>query len=113
MDMTLQSSSTAPNQYQTFDYLVVGNIVPVLNDSGVNGSIEDAQHAQMAAYIQRGTVPQLPQFGVEWVEYFTGGVNFGVVDGQIKSNLISIGLSKFRPTYDLVNDKLTVAVVSQ
>ena len=113
MDAVLQSGSTTPNQYQTFDYLVQGNIVPVLNDAGTTGSIEDAQHAQMAAFIQVGTVPQLPTFGVQWVEFFTGGVNFGVVDGQIKSNLMATGLSNFRPVYDLVNDKLTVAVVNK
>ena len=113
MDMALQSSSTSPNSYQTFDYLVQGNIVPVLTDAGTTGSIEDAQHAQMAAYFQQGAIPQLPGFGVQWVEFFTGGVNFGVVDGQIKSNLIATNLPNFRPQYDLVNDKLTVAVVSK
>ena len=113
MDAALKSSSTPANSYQTFDYLVVGDIVPVLNDSGQNGSIEDAQHAQLAAYIQRGAIPQLPGFGVEWVEYFTGGVNIGTVDGEIKQNLISIGLSNYRPNYDLVNEKLTVAVVNR
>jgi len=113
MDMALQSSTNVANQYQTWDYLVQGNIVPVLNDSGQTGSIEDAQHAQMASFIQYGTVPQLPTFGVQWVEFFTGQVNFGAVDGQIKSNLMAIGLSNFRPVYDLVNDKLTVSVVSK
>ena len=113
MDAALQSSQTLPNQYQTFDYLVVGNIVPVLNDSGQNGSIEDAQHAQLAAYIQRGAIPQLPGFGVEWVEFFTGTTNFGVIDGEIKQNLLAVGLSNYRPTYDIVNEKLTVAVVNK
>lgn len=113
MDMALKSSSTPANSYQIFDYLVQDNIVPILNDSGTNGSIEDAQHAQMAAYLQYGAIPQLPQFGVQWVEYFTGEVNFGVVDGAIKSNLATVGLSNFRPVYDLVNDKLTVSVVSK
>ena len=113
MDMALQSSTTLANQYQTFDYLVVGNIVPVITDSGQPGSIEDAQHAQLAAYTQRGTIPQIPGWGVEWVEFFTGGVNFGVVDGEIKQNLIAIGLSNYRPTYDIVNEKITVAVVSK
>ena len=90
-----------------------GNIVPVLTDAGTNGSVEDAQHAQTAAFLQYGSVPQLPTFGVQWAEYFTGGVNFGVIDGQIKSNLSAVGLTQFRPTYDLVNDKLTVSVVSK
>jgi hypothetical protein len=113
MDMALQSSTNVANQYQTWDYLVQGNIVPVLDDAGATGSVEDSQHAQMCAFLQYGTIPQLPTFGVQWVEFFTGEVNFGVVDGQIKSNLMAVDLSSFRPTYDLVNDKLTVAVVSK
>lgn len=113
MDMQLQSSKTAANQFQTWDYYVSGNIVPVLSDAGATNSMEDNQHATMAAFFQVGTIPQLPQFGVQWVEYFTREVSFGVVDGQIKSNLISSGLAKYYPSYDIVNEKLVVSVVSQ
>jgi hypothetical protein len=87
--------------------------VPVLADSGSSLSQEDMQNAQMAAYLQYGSIPQLPNFGVQWAEYFTGSVDFGIVDGQIKSNLISVGLQNFRPIYDIVNEKLTVSVVSK
>lgn len=110
MDAQLQSSSTPADSYQTFDYFVDGNIVPVLDDAGAVNSLEDQQHAQLAAYLQYGTIPQLPSFGVQWVEYFTKQVNFGVVDGQIKSNLLAIGLPTFFPDYDIINQKLVVGV---
>lgn len=113
MDMQLQSSQTPANSYQIWDYQVVGNIVPILNDSGNVGSLEDNQHATVAAYLQYGSIPQLPQFGVQWMEFFTGQVNFGIVDGQIKQNLISTGLQSWFPNYDIVNEKLTVRVVNQ
>ena len=94
-------------------YMPFTAFVPVLADSGSSLSQEDMQNAQMAAYLQYGSIPQLPNFGVQWAEYFTGSVDFGIVDGQIKSNLISVGLQNFRPIYDIVNEKLTVSVVSK
>lgn len=111
MDLQLQSSVSVAGSYQTWDYAVTNGIVPILDDSGDVNSLEDQQHAQMCAYTQVGTIPQLPDFGVQWVEYFTRAVNFGVVDGQIKSNLVSTGLSSYYPSYDLVNEKLIVSVV--
>lgn len=112
MDMQLQSSVTSANQYQTWDYAVVNGIVPILHDSGSKTSLEDNQAATVAAFIQKGTVPQLPTFGVEWVEFFTHQISFGVVDGDIKTNLNAIGLNKYYPTYDIVNENLVCKVVA-
>ena len=105
MDAQMQSSQTALNQYQTWDYLVNSGIVPILQNSQ-----EQEQAAAIAAFIQTGTIPQLPDYGVDWVGFFAGEVDIGVIDNSIKQNLASAGLADFSPTYDLVNGNLICRV---
>jgi hypothetical protein len=108
MDALMQSSQSLPNQYQTWDYQVTNGIVPIID--GVGG---DQQAAMFAAFIQTGTIPQIPESGTPWVEFFTGTVSFSQIDNQIKSNLNALGLISYYPQYDFVNGNLVAKVVSQ
>ena len=108
MDARMQSTSTAAGQYPTWDYFVSGGIVPI-----ISGTDEDAQAATMAAFLQVGTIPQLPEEGVDWVGYTMGEASFNEIDNKIKANLSSIGLTDYCPTYDLVNDTLVTNVGKQ
>ena len=106
----MQSTTKSANQYQTWDYYVDSTgKVPI-----IDGEQERAQSANMAAFIQRGTIPQLPDDGVQWVEYFMGEVTFSDIDNQIKNNLMQIDAVDYFPTYEIVNDQLITSVgVSQ
>ncbi len=106
----MQSTTKSANQYQTWDYYVDSNgKVPILT-----GDNENAQAANMAAFLQRGTIPQLPDEGVQWVEYFMGEVTFGDIDNQIKNNLMKLDLVDYFPQYEIVNDQLLTKIgVSQ
>lgn len=108
MDARMQSSVSLPNQYQTWDYYVVDGIVPI-----IEGIQENSQTATIAAFIQVGTVKQLPTYGIPWVEFFTGEVGFNVIDSQIKTNLNQLGLIAYYPQYDLINNNLVATVVKQ
>jgi hypothetical protein len=103
----MQSSQSPPNQYQTWDYYVQDGIVPILESSQ-----ENSQAATIAAFLQLGTIPQLPTTGIPWVEFFTGEVQFNQIDSSIKSALNLLGLISFYPQYDLVNGNLVAKVVS-
>ena len=105
MDARMQSSTSAPNKYQTWDYYVVDGIVPI-----IEGKNEQSQNASVASYLQLGTIPQLPNTGIPWVEFFTGQTDFNSIDGAIKSALNSLGLSVFYPEYDLQNDNLVCTI---
>jgi len=105
MDARMQSSQTITGQYQTWDYYVADGIVPILE-----GTLEESQSATMAAFIQRGTIPQLPEIGVQWVEYFMSEVPFNEIDNQIKNNLNLLSLIDYYPTYDFINDQLVAKV---
>ena len=105
MDALMQSSQSLPNQYQTWDYYVQDGIVPILT-----GSVEESQAATIAAFIQLGTIPQLPDSGIPWVEFFTGTVQFNQIDNAIKLILTQLGLTSFYPQYNLVNGNLVAQV---
>jgi len=108
----MQSSQSTPNTYQTWDYQVTNGLVPILSDSGAPNSAEDAQSAMIATFVQVGTIPQLPEYGVDWLSFFTGEISIGVIDSSIKQNLSNAGLN-FLPSYDLINGNLVVTVVNQ
>jgi hypothetical protein len=105
MDAQMQSSTKSPTSYQEWDYYVVNGIVPI-----IEGEEENAQAATIAAFLQVGTIPQLPEEGVDWTGFFTGGVPFNEIDNTIKNNLARIGLVDYYPTYDTINDSLVAQV---
>ena len=101
----MQSSVSSASVYQTWDYYVQDGIVPI-----ITGDQENQQAAAMAAFIQIGTIPQLPEEGVDWTGYFTGDVPFNEIDNSIKNNLSKLGLVDYYPTYETVNDSLVAKV---
>ena len=108
MDAQMDSSTKSPTSYQEWDYAVVNGIVPILE-----GEQEKAQSATMAAFLQLGTIPQLPEEGVDWTGFFTGDVPFNEIDNSIKNNLATLGLVDYYPTYDTINDSLVAQVGKQ
>lgn len=88
-----------------WDLKVEGGIAPI-----ISGETENVQIASLACFLERGTIPQLPDVGVEWTKYLTGGMTFGMLDAQIRESLKNAEMSEFRPDYQIEGDKLTLAV---
>lgn len=104
----MQSEITAPGGFPTWDLYVDGTIVPF-----ITGDAGDAQGAGVTAYLQLGTIPQLPTIGVPWTEFLTGEVGFGVVDASIRKTLVYAGITNYYPNYDIVNDNVIVKMEKQ
>jgi len=106
MDALLEGSQQrTASAYQTWDFATKGDIVPI-----ITGDNADAQGAAVTAYTQRGTIPQLPEEGIPWVESLTGLATFGEVDNTIRQNLIANGHDDFQVDYSLVNEGITAKV---
>jgi len=108
-DLKVQSETTQPGQFPTWDYYVdpEKNIVPFIE--GIEG---DSQAAALSAFINKNSIPQLPQQGVPWTDFLTGDASFADVDTMIRYNL-NVGNLAFQPTYDIVNGRLVCTVVKQ
>ena len=106
MDLTMASSTpTTSNSFPTWDFDVQNGSVAL-----ISGDVENLQAATIAAFVQVGSVPQLPTVGVPWVEYLTGGATFGDIDAAIRKAALAANVANFTPQYDFENGKLTVTM---
>jgi hypothetical protein len=78
-------------------------IVPMLT-----GALEAQQQAEVAAVLILGSIPQLPDVGVDWPGFLGGTVTFPSVDSAIRSMMTKAGHSDYAPDYTLVNGLLGV-----
>lgn len=106
MDFTMSSSTVgSPSSFPTWDFAVTSGVVPF-----ISGNPGNVQAAEMAAFIQLGSIPQLPNVGVPWAEFLTKGVTFGDLDAAIRQSAFNAGVSNFVPNYDILNSRLVVTM---
>lgn len=108
MDLQMSSSTeTTPTAFSTWDFDVQNGSVAL-----ISGDLADVQAASMAAFLQVGTIPQLPDVGVPWVEFLTGQATFGDIDAAIRKAAFTANVSNFAPQYDFENGRLTVTMTA-
>lgn len=92
-------------EYPVWDLKTEGNIVPI-----IYGDREDVQVATLACFLEKGTIPQLPEAGVEWTKYLTKEKTFGELDAEIRESLRKADKLIFQPNYQIEGDRLTLVV---
>ena len=107
MDIKMKTQE-ATITYPVWDIEVEKGVVPILKDEE-----ENIQQAILAAFIEKGTVPELPDVGIEWTNYLTGTLTFGELNAQIKQSLSNAEKDEFRPKYMIDNDKLIMSVTKE
>jgi hypothetical protein len=105
VDALMASSVAVSGYYQTWDFMVVSGQVPIV--SGMNG---DQQNADISAFVQLGTIPQLPNKGVNWVGFLTGLITFGQLDANIRQALQDARAGGYVPHYVTKAGTLTVNI---
>lgn len=104
MDMKMNAEDITTTGI-SWDCLLKDGIVEI-----ITGDEEDLQTATLAGFLIKGTVPQLPDAGVPWLEFLTGNMDFGELDYYIRDSLRLTGKDLFMPDYDIQNDQLTMSV---
>lgn len=89
----------------SWDCKVTQGIVPI-----ISGEEEDLQNSIQAAFLVRGTVPQLPNAGVPWTDYLTQKIDFGTLDFYIRDSLQKTENGIFYPQYDIQDGQLTMKI---
>ena len=89
----------------TWDCVVENGNVPI-----IYGTRENFQSAILAGFLIFGTVPQLPDVGVPWVDFITGKITFGLLDFYVRESMSDAMIYDFSPEYDLDGDKLIMTV---
>lgn len=104
MDIEMKVEEITPDS-PIWDIKVEDNIVPI-----ISGDREDVQIATLAAFLQLGSIPQLPDMGVSWTDYLTGDKTFGELDAQIRQSIRMSGKTEYMPIYSIIGDRLTLNV---
>ena len=105
IDALMASTTVQGAAYPTWDFVVVNGQVPMV--TGVNG---DQQNANVAVFMQTGTIPQLPDKGVNWVGFLTSQIGFGQLDANIRQALQDAQANGYVPNYKTAQGTLTVSV---
>lgn len=107
MDIKMASTTTgSPSAFPSWDFEVnaMGEVPMIFGDT------ESVQTAEISAFLQVGTVPQLPGVGVPWAEFLTQGANFGDLDAAIRQAARAAGVQNFSPVYSIENEQLVVTM---
>lgn len=104
MDIEMQAEDMT-GEHPIWDLKTEGGIVPI-----ISGDEEDIQIASLACFLQKGSIAQLPEAGVDWTDYLTGDKTFGELDAEIRESLRKAGMEEYQPDYQIVGDKLTLVV---
>lgn len=104
MDVEMRKEEQTSTDY-IWDVKTDEGIVPI-----ITGQKEDVQIATLAGLLQLGSIPQLPEAGVNWAGFLTGSVSFGELDGEIRDALIKAGKEDYMPVYSISGDKLILNI---
>jgi hypothetical protein len=103
-DVRMDSEQTGSN-FPTWDFFIdTEGQAPF-----IEGDVGDDQAANLCAFIDKNSSPQLIGQHTPWSQYMNGETEFGDVDMTIRNNLNLLSLPH-KPTYAIVNDKLTCTV---
>lgn len=88
-----------------WDCNVQDGIVPV-----ISGEDEGRQNAILAAFLIRGTIPQLPDAGVPWTKYLTQEMSFAEIDYYVRDSLYKCERGNYYPEYSIEDNKLVMSI---
>lgn len=104
MDIEMQAEDTS-GEFPIWDLKTSGSIVPIITDEK-----EEIQTATLACFLEKGSIKQIQDVGVNWASFLTGDTTFGELDAEIRQSLINADKTEYVPNYLLNDDKLTLQV---
>ncbi len=77
----------------------------------ITGEEEEMQRAQVAAFVQKGSIPLLPTTGIDWLKYLLHEISFTQLDAQIRMALnVLTESSKYVPTYNITDGQTSLSI---
>ena len=107
MDLKINAEYEGENN-PIWDIKVKNGIAPI-----IYGEEENVQTATLACFLEKTSIPQLPDMGVPWTDYLTSQISFGELDAEVRQSIDNCGKSGFRPDYIVDGEHLTLTVVKE
>ena len=106
MDFAMTNIDTEADNLVLWDFKVVkGTLITVDHNEATE------QRSFIATYLQRGTVPQIPTVGNQWVELMTNQISPQALNAQVRQSIIDYtGGLYYLPKYKDVDGKIVVEV---
>ena len=106
MDFAMINIDTEVDKTALWDFNVKDGILQIVDH---NEAVE--QRSYIATYLQRGTVPQIPSAGNQWVELMTNQISPQALNAQIRQSIIDYtGGISYLPKYKDADGKVVVEV---
>ena len=100
---TIDSASKEP--ILDFTFTANGCLQEIFAENAVK------QRAVLISSIQKGTIPQIPDVGVEWAELITGQTSPAEINSQIMDVMHKYADTyNYVPKYEVENNRLTVTI---
>ncbi len=69
---------------------------------------ENIQRAMIASFIQKNTLPLMPDTGLDWTKYLLGEISLSEIDAKARANInLYMESLMYVPYYKIVNGQLT------
>ena len=101
----MDAESITATAHPVWDVKVEKGIVPM-----ITGDEEDLQTATLAGFLEKGSIPLLPDAGVSWSDYLTKEITFGELDAEVRDSISEAGKDNFYPDYEIENDQLVMTI---
>ena len=106
MDFAMTNIDTEIDKLALWDFKVTKGFLEIVDH---NQAVE--QRSFIATYLQRGTIPQAPSVGNQWVELMTNQISPQALNAQIRQSIIDCtGGISYLPKYKDVDGKVVVEV---
>jgi len=107
MDFAMTNIDTEVDRLALWDFKITNGILQT-----VDHNVATEQRSFVATYLQRGTVPQIPSAGNQWVELMTDQIAPQALNSQIRQSIMDYtGGLTYLPKYSDKDGKLIVEVV--
>ena len=74
----------------------------------ISGDNQKTQSAMLASFIQKDTLPLMPDTGLEWTRYLLGEIPLSEIDAKARANInLYMESLAYVPYYKIVNGMLT------
>ena len=106
MDFAMTNRDTETDKLALWDFKIKDGMLVTVDH---NQELE--QRSFVATYLQRGTVPQSPSSGNQWVELMTNQISPQALNAQVRQSIIDYtGGLYYLPKYKDVDGKIVVEV---
>lgn len=106
MDFAMTNIDTETDKLAMWDFKIKDGILITVDH---NQELE--QRSFVATYLQRGTIPQSPSSGNQWVELMTNQISPQALNAQVRQSIIDYtGGLYYLPKYKDVDGKIVVEV---